>query len=288
MTINVQADATQANSGILSATADNTTVAITGAKGTATFEFAAGTSVADMTTAINAETENTGVMVDAGGNLLSEDVGSDATVKVETMEGSGIGIANSEVTGTDIQATVNGETVSAQGNTLSIDVGGVQGTVTLEDTVTAGDTLSFDVEGGGLVFQLGDGSGEQVAVGINALNTATLGKTDDGTLASLRSGGANSLANNPDAAVDIIDQAIADVADQRADLGAFQTNTLETNQNALDVAFENLMASESELRDLDFAMGILTKIQEQLKQNVGVSLLAQSNFSQQSVINLLG
>ena len=172
--------------------------------------------------------------------------------------------------------------------TITIDNGAMKGEVELADTVTAGDELSFEIEGGGLVFQLGDGAGEQRAIGISAVNTTSLGQTDDGALYTLRSGGGNSLSENPSAALRIIDQAISDIATTRAELGAFQTNTLQTNVNALDIAFENLTASESRIRDLDYAVGIMSKVQSQIQQNAGVSLMSQSNLSRLSVLQLLG
>ncbi len=287
VTIRVDAEAAQADAGAIQDAVDDTTIKIAGSQGSVELSFAAGTSAADIAEAINAESENTGVAVE-GGNLVSTEVGSEQYVDVETIEGSGVGVTEGKTEGADVEATVNGEQVSAQGNTITIDNGTMKGEVSLADTVTAGDELSFEVEGGGLVFQLGGGSGEQRAIGISAINTSSLGETDDGALYTLRSGGDNSMSENPSAALRIIDQAISDIATTRAELGAFQTNTLQTNVNALDIAFENLTASESRIRDLDYAIGIMSKVQAQIQQNAGISLMSQSNLSRLSILQLLG
>ena len=51
----------------------------------------------------------------------------------------------------------------------------------------------------------------------------------------------------------IIDQAVNDVAMARARLGAVQSNLLQTNINSLNVAVENITATESAIRDTDMA-----------------------------------
>lgn len=54
-------------------------------------------------------------------------------------------------------------------------------------------------------------------------------------------------------ALAIIDAAQAEVTQVRADLGAFQQNVLESNVNSLRVARENLLTSESTIRDAIFS-----------------------------------
>ncbi|MEY8207367.1 MAG: flagellin, partial [SAR324 cluster bacterium] len=53
--------------------------------------------------------------------------------------------------------------------------------------------------------------------------------------------------------LDIIDKAINDVSVNRGYMGAFQKNTLESNLNFLRAAHENVLNSESVIRDADMA-----------------------------------
>ena len=50
-------------------------------------------------------------------------------------------------------------------------------------------------------------------------------------------------------AIQIIDKAINDTTSTRGELGALQKNTLESNISTLRIAVENMVASESVIRD---------------------------------------
>ena len=94
--------------------------------------------------------------------------------------------------------------------------------------------------------------------------------------------------NNLYTAQKIVDDAIKDISTLRGRLGAFQKNTLETNINSLRVTLENVTASESSIRDADFATetAALTRAQILVQANTSVMLLA--NNMPQSVLALLG
>ncbi|GHV21802.1 flagellin [Planctomycetales bacterium] len=73
------------------------------------------------------------------------------------------------------------------------------------------------------------------------------------SMKDLYSGGAAALAENPEIAMQIVDQAQRDISGYRASIGAYQQNTLEANANSLAVAMENIIATESEIGDADIA-----------------------------------
>ena len=52
---------------------------------------------------------------------------------------------------------------------------------------------------------------------------------------------------------EILDNAILEVSKMRGRLGAFERNTIQTNIRSLQVGLENITASESKIRDADFA-----------------------------------
>ena len=84
-----------------------------------------------------------------------------------------------------------------------------------------------------------------------------------------------------------IDSAITQVSRQRASLGAIQ-NRLESTIANLNVAEENLSASESKLRDLDFSDEIINFTSSQILTSSATNFLAQANMLSQNVLQLLG
>ncbi|MEA2062237.1 MAG: flagellin [Gemmatimonadota bacterium] len=83
-----------------------------------------------------------------------------------------------------------------------------------------------------------------------------------------------------------IDSAIGVVSAQRSSLGAIQ-NRLESTIANLNVAEENLAASESQIRDLDYSDEILKFTAAQILTNSGSNFLAQANSLSQMVLQLI-
>ena len=83
-----------------------------------------------------------------------------------------------------------------------------------------------------------------------------------------------------------IDAAIKTVSTVRADLGAKQNRLDHTIKN-LNVAVENLSASESRIRDTDMAAEMSQFTRAQILSQAGTSMLAQANQIPQGVLSLL-
>lgn len=88
-------------------------------------------------------------------------------------------------------------------------------------------------------------------------------------------------------ALKLIDSAITQIADDRGSLGAFQKNTLENNLSNLRVANENLISSESIIRDTDMAAEMATYMKNQIKTKSASAMLAQANQKSDTVRQLL-
>jgi flagellin len=88
-------------------------------------------------------------------------------------------------------------------------------------------------------------------------------------------------------ALDIIDDAIADVNNFRAAIGAL-ANRLEYTYQNLQVSIENLSASESVIRDADMAYEMVYFTRNQILLQSGTAMLAQANMAPQNVLSLLG
>lgn len=124
-------------------------------------------------------------------------------------------------------------------------------------------------------FQIGANNGETVAVSFNGVSASILGTNG------------LDLVNNAAAAITTIDSAISTVSTQRATLGAYQ-NRFEHTINNLNVAVENLSASESRIRDTDMAAEMVNFTRSQILSQAGTAMLAQANAQPQSVLKLLG
>ncbi len=157
---------------------------------------------------------------------------------------------------------------------------------------------------GGMQFQLGEGAGDQerTVFSIQDMTAVQLGKVrfrdafTEGssvesekylTVTDMLAGGLASLSESPIKAMAIIDQAISDVSDLRADIGAFQSNMLETNANSLSVAVENITKTESYIRDADMAYESTEFSKNQVMVQAGTSMLAQANQLAQNALTLL-
>jgi flagellin len=93
-------------------------------------------------------------------------------------------------------------------------------------------------------------------------------------------------ASGASAAIDLIDTAVKTVSTQRADLGAIQ-NRFDHTINNLNVAVENLTASESRIRDADMAQEMVQFTRNQILSQAGTAMLAQANQASQGVLSLL-
>jgi flagellin len=83
-----------------------------------------------------------------------------------------------------------------------------------------------------------------------------------------------------------IDTAINNVSSIRSDFGAVQ-NRLEHRLTNLATYQENLVASESRIRDVDMASEMVAFTKLGILQQAGTSMLAQANQAPQNVLSLL-
>jgi flagellin len=83
-----------------------------------------------------------------------------------------------------------------------------------------------------------------------------------------------------------VTDAITATSALRGNLGAVQ-NRFEHTINNLNVAVENLSASESRIRDTDMASEMVKFTRSQILSQAGTAMLAQANQAPQSVLKLL-
>ena len=276
---------------------DDLVFQLTGNNGSEVFKFEQGTTVAQMSEAINLLKDSTGISASVGTNqliLTSVGYGTDQAVALEIIsEGSNGNFASSNtgprrVTGQDVVATVNGATTMGKGNTLSINNPTLSFKATLATGIGPNTDIKFNITGGGAQFQLGPDvvSNQQARLGIGSLNTAKLGGVN-GRLYQIASDGDASLTKDVTKAAAIVDEVIGKVATVRGRLGAFQRTALESNTVSLNDTLTNLTEAQSSIRDADFAKESAALTRAQILVQSGTSVLGIANQSSQSVLSLL-
>jgi flagellin len=203
--------------------------------------------------------------------------------------------------GRDVQALVNGNLATGEGLKIKVNSSSLSADLLLSSsfaTNPSGAASSFYITGGGSLFQLGpDVSAlQQANFGMQSIAASNLGGTlINGAiqyLNSLSTGQNNSIA----AAVarkdftqssDILEKAIDEISQLRGRLGAFQRNVLDPNARSLTSSLENLTASNSAIRDADFASETAGLTRAQILSQSGTTVLQLANASSQSVLQLL-
>lgn len=134
----------------------------------------------------------------------------------------------------------------------------------------------------GINFQIGANVDQNVNVKIGNMDASTLG------LKSTQDGGMVSVNDQESANMTIatIDNALKEVNKQRADLGAYQ-NRFEMAQKGIDIAAENLTATNSKIRDTDMAKEIVEYTKNNILHNASIAMLGQANNNAASVLDLL-
>lgn len=312
----------------LNGSGSNFTIEVSGSLGSRELQFSSGTTVTQITTAINAVSDVTGVTASGATNTIaleSSDFGSSEFVSVTVIDdgdlangGGGniatyagdfadttslttVGAWNSTAAtngvrdeGQDIAGTINGLQAVGQGKTLSVtsDFIDLEFTATTSASQTLGGIAAFTITGGGADFQLAsniDIAGK-TSLGIGDISTRKLGTTDLGYLDDLGAGKSFNVVdgNNLDDAQKIVAEAIEQVSSTRGRLGAFQKNTVGATIRSLGVALENTTAAESIIRDTDFAAETASLTRNQILVQASTNTLALANQQPQQVLSLLG
>ena len=141
-------------------------------------------------------------------------------------------------------------------------------------------TKLLDGSASALTFQVGasdQASESQVVVDLSSANVGAIGTA---VKALDVSSAANALTS-----LTTIDTNISTVSTERAKLGASQ-NRFEHTINSVNVAIENLSASESRIRDTDMASEMMNFTRSQILSQAGTAMLAQANQVASNVLRL--
>ena len=253
----------------------------------------------------DAVTADDGANGDTIGLVLGNATGAEFNgllVKVNGVSVTG-STALTDTAGTDDTVTSNGFTgvsftvTGDRGSSLTgtNNDGSVSVDLTLDDNavLSGADSTNAVTVAEGVTFHIGANRDQTVSVSIGDLSASALARNVSDvsasltSLDSLRTEGAlvNGMAQD---ALSIIDAAINEISSTRGELGAIQSNTLESNINSLKVARENLTSAESTIRDVDFAVESANFTKQQIMFQSSQAMLAQANQLPQGVLQLLG
>jgi flagellin len=156
------------------------------------------------------------------------------------------------------------------------------------DLTSTGGTETIQNTDSSLVFQIGPNVGQTAKIGISNMAASTLGRNLAGNMFTNLSEIDVTTVQGAQDAQSVVDSVINHVSTLRGTLGSFQKNSLESNLRNLQIAEQNLTASESMIRDTDMAEEMSNFVQQQILLQAGTAMLAQANQVPQVVLSLFG
>jgi len=212
----------------------------------------------------------------------------EATTLANTIVGAAAGDTDSSLTFT------YKENATAAAQDIKVDLSAVSDAASMTSALNAAvNGLGLTVDAAGVVTgNLDDGGATLTVAGTNwSAGAAQAG----GALTVAATAASTSFADDinistsvgSSEAVAIIDNALAEINNSRANLGALQNRFSHTISNLANVQ-ENVSASRSRIEDTDFAKETAQMTKNQILQQAGTSILAQSNQLPQAALSLIG
>jgi len=150
------------------------------------------------------------------------------------------------------------------------------------DKTTYNDQVVLNGDFTGKSIQVGTKSGDVVTFSIDDINTSAIGTSSGTQIKAITV----SSASGAEAALQVITDAIEQVAGDRATYGALQNRLEYTVSNLMNVA-EYTTAARSRIEDADFAAESARLAKAQVLQQTGTAMLAQANASSQLALSLI-
>jgi flagellin len=224
----------------------------------------------------------------AAGDTITVDVVSAGAAPATSKWANGSAVT----TAATATFTQGGFSVTTAALLVSTDANNIASQLNADTNFKGAYVASVDATTGGLKVVSKDASRTTAITasgGLNAAGTNTAAAAGSGGF-SASSLGLSSLdlstAASSALAITAISTAISSVSTARANLGALQ-NRFEHTINNVNVAVENLSASESRIRDTDMAQEMVAFTRSQILSQAGTAMLAQANQGSQGVLQLL-
>jgi flagellin len=239
---------------------------------------AAGLQISERLRAVLRGNESAQENVQDGANVLAIMDGAmgQITDNLQRMRELAVNAANDTLSSSDRTATLN-EMLQLQSDITRMTTATTFNGMTLLN----GSLTDFDI-------QVGEGA----TTSANVLNLATvsgvnpfgnLNATTLGVASANITVGSNASAT---ATIALLDTAITTVSSRRSIVGALSSR-LSGALNHLQVAYENVGASEARIRNVDVSRESTRLAQWQVMQSAAISILTQTNSSQSNLLSLL-
>ncbi|CEO39989.1 flagellin [Photobacterium kishitanii] len=244
--------------------------------GTVTVAVDAATQDTDqkMVAHINAEIQKSS---NADEKTMKASINDDGEIIISGQtKGADLDIQATVVAGNAGTVTVGTETANSDGTAIVAQ--GTKQTTTGEAAVTE-EAATFNIDFSKAKF---DTDIKTYDIGAGNKDIAT-GTVTTESVASLDLSTQEGAQN----AIDVLDSAMEQVDEKRAEIGAFQNRMSHTMSNLANIN-ENVNASNSRIKDVDFASETINMTKGQILQQAGTSILAQAKQIPQAALSLLG
>ncbi len=196
--------------------------------------------------------------------------------------------------GADVKGEINGQEATGDGQVLTgaagSEVAGLQVQFSADKISGAkffAGTVTFSQNSP--TFQIGGNPDQTSRLSLRSTRADDLGRsvTNESGFSSLGEVSVLDAGKATDS-MRVIDKALEEVNSFRGEIGAFQANTLESNLNYLRIAKENVIGSESVVRDADMAEEMMQFTRNQIMVDSSTAMLAQANQQPRTVLGLIG
>ena len=228
--------------------------------------------------AINDKTGATGITasIASSGTSLTLSSNSGDDISIQDYEHSAA-VTDVGGGGTEVTATI--AVTGADGAAVTLSDGGTTGEAGHQDSTTVGGSVTLSAADGSFNVQ------SDIAASAGGLFAGTANQAQASTKISVSEVDISTQAG-ANAAITVLDGALAKVNSIRGDLGAIQ-NRFEATISNLTTTTENLTAARSRIIDADFAAETAELTRGQILQQAGLAMLAQANSLPQGVLSLL-
>lgn len=206
---------------------------------------------------------------------IQEGTNSALTVTA-TNAHTGETVGSDEVNDNVVRDLIKGVEITVDGS-VGLDISWDDTKKEMSFAAGKAEDIKIHVVDNAMEMQIGANEGQTILTSIPQVDTKSLG-LDDIVLVD------QELAQK---SITKIDKALESISSTRATIGA-QINRLDYTIVGLNTAAENLTASESRIRDLDFASEMTEFTRNQILNQAGTAMLSQANSLPNLVLQLLG
>jgi len=201
--------------------------------------------------------------------IFSNSTGENIEVTMAITGGATTGAAGAIQSWDGTAVTGSAVDVSATADATASSTTTVTGNLDFTEAVLADDAGTLTITGGG-GLSCGDSASKETSTKLISIESLDI-----------------SSAGGSQSAIDVIDAALQQIGNERAELGAVQNRFSQTISNLSNIQ-ENASASRSRIMDTDYATETAQMTKNQILQQAGTSILSQANQLPQAALSLLG